>query len=129
MSQQTGWAEDPAQPPHLLLSTPLGTLRPESVTPATVNGREVLVFAGADDESLPVRFVELDSGALLPDRSLLHSAHLVGLGRGAGRTLLATVTSRGTVAVRDAATGEPVGPAIRGPESPLAVVPGLVDGR
>jgi len=129
MSEQTGWAEDPSQPSHLLLSTPLGTLRPESITPAMANGREVVVFAGTDEESLPVRFVDLDSGALLPDRSLLHSPHLVGLARGAGRTLLTTVTVQGTVAVREAETGEPIGPAIHGPQSPLAVVTGLVGGR
>src|SRR5262245_29539447 len=87
MSEQSGWAEDPSQPPHLLLSIPLSTLRPESITPATANGREVVVFAGTDEVSLPVRFVDLDSGAQLPDRSLLHSAYLVGLGRGSGRTL------------------------------------------
>jgi len=129
MSEQTGWAEDPSQPPHHVLSTPLGTLRPESITPALANGREVLVFAGTDDESLPVRFVDLESGALLPDRSLLHSPHLAGLGRGAGRTLLATVTPRGTVAVREAETGEPIGTALHGPEAPLAVMTGLVGGR
>jgi hypothetical protein len=129
MSEQTSWTEDPAQPPHLLLSTPLGTLRPESITPATVNGREVVVFAGTDEESLPVRFVDLASGTPLPDRSLLHSPYLLGLGRGAGRTLLTTVTLRGTVAVRAAETGEPIGPAIHGPRSPLAVVTGLVGGR
>jgi len=129
VSEQTGWTEDAVQPPHLLLRTALGTLRPESIIPAVANGREVLVFAGADDESLPVRFVDLDSGAPLPDRSLLHSPLLAGLGRGAGRTLLATVTARGTVAVRAAETGEPTGPAIPGPASPRAVVTGVVGGR
>jgi hypothetical protein len=129
MSEQTGWVEDPSRPPHLLLNAPLGTLRPESIVPAMANGREVVVFAGTDEESLPVRFVDLDGGALLPDRSLLHSSHLVGLGRGAGRALLATVTFQGTVAVREAETGEPIGPAIRGPGSPLAVATGLVGGR
>ena len=69
MSEPTGWVEDPSQLPHLLLSTALGTLRPTSITPARANDREVLVFAGTDEESLPVRFVDLDSGALLPDRS------------------------------------------------------------
>ncbi len=129
MSEQIGWIEDPSRPPHLVLSGPLGSLRPASITAATANGREVVVFAGTDEESLPVRFVDLDSGALLPDRSLLHSSHLVGLGWGAGRLLLTTVTSRGTVAVRVAETGEPTGPAIHGPESPLAVVTGVAGGR
>jgi WD40 repeat protein len=129
MSEQTGWIEDPARPPHRLLSSPLGTLRPESIVPAMVNGREMVVFTGPDEESLPVRFVDLESGALLPDRSFLHRPHLIALGRGAGRTLLTTVTVRGTVAVREAETGEPIGPAIHGPESPLAVAAGLVGGR
>ncbi|WP_305788734.1 WD40 repeat domain-containing protein [Symbioplanes lichenis] len=129
MSDESGWVEDSTRPPHLLLRTRLGTLRPETIRTASANGRELLVFAGVDDEALPVRFVELDSGVLLPDRSLLHSAELAALGPGAGRALLATVTGNGTVAVRDARTGVPVGPAIAGLPSPRGVTTFMAGGR
>ncbi|GAA1639924.1 WD40 repeat domain-containing protein [Actinoplanes couchii] len=123
MSEQSGWDAD------LVMRESLGTLRPETITAGLVGDRTVLVFAGTDDEGLPVRFADLDTGALLPDRSLLHSAHLVTLGQGDGRVLLATVTARGTIAVRDASTGVPIGPAISGPASPVAVGVGLAGGR
>lgn len=125
----SGWTTDPAHPPHFVLSGALGTLRPRSITPTIANGREVLVVTGDDDESLPVRFVDLATGEPLPDRSLLHSADLVVLGPGRGRVLLATATARGTVVVRDAATGEPAGPAVHGPAAPHDLRVGLAGER
>ncbi|WP_158632176.1 WD40 repeat domain-containing protein [Micromonospora sp. Llam0] len=96
------------------------------------NGREVVVFAGVDRESLPVRFIDLDSGALLPDRSVLHGAdslRLLALAAGAGRTLMVTSTNRGVLVVRDARTGEPAGPPAQAPEQIRAVAAGVVDAR
>ncbi|WP_306209094.1 WD40 repeat domain-containing protein [Actinoplanes sp. RD1] len=129
MPEPSGWTEDPTQPPHLVLTSGLGTLRPEAIRPTTANGRELLIVTGADDESLPVRVLELDSGVPLPDRSLLHSAELAALGPGVGRTLLATVTREGTVAVRDAQTGVPAGPALHGPRAPRATAVFVAGGR
>ncbi|MDY7086585.1 MAG: hypothetical protein SYR96_15905 [Actinomycetota bacterium] len=132
MSDRTAWVVDEAQPPHRILRTPLGSLRPASITPAVANGREVVVFAGADRESLPVRFLDQDDGEPLPDRSGLHGAdslRLLALAAGAGRALMVTSTNRGVLVVRDARTGEPVGPPVHGPEQIQAVAAGVVDTR
>lgn len=132
MSERTAWVVDEAQPPHRILRTPLGSLRPASITPAVANGRDVVVFAGADRESLPVRFMDLDNGEPLPDRSGLHGAdslRLLALAAGSRRTLMVTSTTRGVLVVRDAQTGEPVGPPVQGPEQIQAVAAGVVDAR
>ncbi|MFY1668782.1 hypothetical protein ACN27G_02315 [Plantactinospora sp. WMMB334] len=78
---ESGWVEDPATAPHLVLCGPIGQ-RTEG--PVTVDGRRVLALPPDGDSGL-VRAVDLATGTVLPDRSLLRYQRHEVLALGAGR--------------------------------------------
>ncbi|ANZ40506.1 hypothetical protein BBK82_35355 [Lentzea guizhouensis] len=95
----------------------------------TVEGRAVLVLPASSGDGGLVRAVDLDTGTLLPDRSLLRSERHEVLALGAGRLLATLGPRRDTVVVRDAVTGSPVGVPIREEQQTRSLTLGMADGR
>jgi WD40 repeat protein len=125
---RSGWVEDPAAPPHLVLDG--GIDETQDAALVTVRGRAVLVLpASADDDSGMVRAVDPVTGTVLPDRSLLRRGRHEVLALGAGRLLATLGQQDKDVVVRDAVTGSPVGTPIRDKHRTRSLALAMVDGR
>ncbi|WP_434446871.1 WD40 repeat domain-containing protein [Lentzea sp. E54] len=95
----------------------------------TVEGRTVLVLPASGRDSGLVRAVDLDTGTVLPDRSLLRYERHEVLALGAGRLLATLGPQRKTVVVRDAVTGSPVGVPIREEQQTRSLTLAMAGGR
>ncbi|MGW4947401.1 WD40 repeat domain-containing protein [Actinoplanes sp. NPDC004185] len=123
---ESGWAEDPDVAPHLVLRGPVDRAR--AATMVTAAGRPVLVVPAPDDgEPGFVRAVDLTTGAVLPDRSGLRREQHDSLALGAGGLVATAGRPSGTVVVRDAVTGSPVGVPL--PLKPRGISLAVLDGR
>ncbi|HWS38061.1 MAG TPA: hypothetical protein VN408_35665, partial [Actinoplanes sp.] len=109
MEPRFAWDEDIAVAPHRVLRIPFADnpLRPRKLSDAVVAevaGRTVFALPGlGPDNRAVLGALDLESGALLPDRSGLRSDALSHVVLSGG--LLAGLGSGDTVIVRDAATG------------------------
>jgi hypothetical protein len=84
---ESGWFEDPAVPPHLVLRSPIG--RTSDAASIAVEGRNVLALPASDGKGSGLfRAVDLATGRMLPDRSLLRYDRHEVLALGAGRLLV-----------------------------------------
>ncbi|WP_433731397.1 WD40 repeat domain-containing protein [Actinoplanes sp. CA-051413] len=118
--------EAPGAAPHLLLPGPLDGTR--AATMVTAGGRPVLVVpAPGDGEAGFVRAVDLATGAVLPDHSGLRREQHDALALGAGGLVATAGRPSGTVVVRDAVTGSPVGVPL--PLKPRGISLTVLDGR
>jgi WD40 repeat protein len=126
------WWVERNGPRERILSADLGDFTPKTVTVAEADGRTLLILGGESDDRLPIRTVDLETGTPLPDRALVHghrSPDAIALGRCGDRVLLATGTRRGSVRVRDAVTGHPVGVEITHERTGVSVAVATVDGE
>jgi WD40 repeat protein len=123
---ESGWVEDPGAAPHLVLRA--GIDHTSNAALVTVQGRAVLALP-ADGDSGLLRAVDLTTGTVLPDRSLLRYERHEVLALGAGRLLATLGPHRDTVVVRDAVTGSPVGVPIREQQQTRSLALTMVDGR
>nr|WP_221381893.1 WD40 repeat domain-containing protein [Actinoplanes polyasparticus] len=127
LSTKSGWVEDPVAAPHLVLRE--GIDETQDAALVTVRGRAVLAMPAADGDSGLVKAVDLSTGTVLPDRSLLRRARHEVLAVGAGRLLATLGQQDGAVVVRDAVTGAPVGVPIRQANPIRSLALALVDGQ
>lgn len=126
-SPEPGWVEDPEVAPHLVLRGGIEHARNAALV--TVAGRAVLALPATGGDSGLVRAVDLATGAVLPDRSLLRYERHEVLALGAGRLLATLGPQRDTVVVRDAVTGSPVGVPVREERQTRSLALATVDGR
>jgi hypothetical protein len=95
----------------------------------TVDGRPVLALPPAGGDAGLVRAVDMATGTVLPDRSLLRYDRHEALALGAGRPLATVGPHRTTVVVRDAITGVPVGEPILQERQTRSLALAVSDGR
>ncbi len=124
---ESGWVEDPEVAPHLILRSGIDHTRNAALV--TVAGRAVLALPASGGDSGLVRAVDVATGTVLPDRSLLRYGRHEVLALGAGRLLATLGPQHDTVVVRDAVTGSPVGVPILQERQTRSLALAVVDGR
>jgi WD40 repeat protein len=108
-STESWWAVDPGVAPHLVLRDGIDATRDRAWVTVAERGMPAL----PDGDPGPVRAVDLATGMVVPDRAFLRSERHEVLALGGGRLVATAGPQPGTVVVRDAVTGSPVGEPIR----------------